>query len=506
MGVDIAPTTRQNDISGSIRYVFAEDSDDSSSIRVKLAEVSGQRVVLIVSEETQELENPIALRLIARAAAEESVSLVIVSNRGRLRSLAHDEGIVSFRRVAEVPRPRFSEMDDLGPTTARIALATTANVAGYVGRSAVVVVLLLSLAVLFALAIPKAVVTVRPVTDQITGTVRIQASTDAQSVDPTKAVLPARTVYLLLDSSGSIQVPTSDHLMDGRSVGYITFENRVTNAVPLPKGTEVSTFSGVHFVTTHSVTLPGQVGASATVPIIATSPGSYANVPRGDIVVVNGPAHWLVTAVNEDVMAGGGPAGQPIITTWETNKLLNQVTANTRQQANQQLQAQEKSNEFLIPESIQVTPIEENFDHAVGTVSPTVGVHLQSRVSAMFVNRADLNSLAAEMWYPQIRQGFVLRVDSIHVLAPTVTQIDSSSASFDVPLQAVAYAAVNTDRIASYVRLRTPAAAEGDLARLFDLSTPPTVQIVPKWMPRAYRVQVVVDTSAAPTTSATGQP
>ncbi|HVB97217.1 MAG TPA: baseplate J/gp47 family protein [Chloroflexota bacterium] len=506
MGVDIVPTIRQKDVFDSVRYVFAEDSDDPSTIRVKLAEVGGQRVVLIVSDENQTLENPIALRLVARAAAGESVSLVIVSNRGRLRDLALVEGIKAFRKVAEVPRPRASEPDDVSLTPARIALTNVAGVAGYLGRSAVVLVLLLSLAILFALAIPKAVVTVRPVTDQISGTVRIRASTDAQSVDLSKAVLPARTVYLLLDSTGSVQVPTSEHLMDGRAVGYITFENRVANAVPIPKGTDVSTFSGVHFVTTTSVTLPGRIGASDTVPIIATYPGSYANVQRGEIVVVNGPAHWLVTAVNEDIMAGGGPASQPIITAWETNKLLSQVTANARQQATQELQTQRQGNEILVPESIQVTPIEENLDHPVGTVSPTVGVHMQSRVSAMFVNQDDLNSLAAQTWHPNIRQGFVLRLDSIQVLAPTVTQIDSSSATFDVPLRAVAYAAVNADRIASYVRLRTPAAAEGDLTRLFDLNAPPTVRIVPKWMPRAYRVQVVVDTSAAPTTSAAGQP
>ncbi|HLH74179.1 MAG TPA: baseplate J/gp47 family protein [Chloroflexota bacterium] len=507
MALNVAPTAHQSIVSDSVHCIVADEFDDPSSLRGKLSAVSGQRVVLVIPDENEMIENPIAFRLLARAATLESITLAIVSQRARLRELALEEGIAAFGSQAEVPRPEKPEMDnglDLPPW--RIALAKAQPALAYAMRLAVAILLVLSLVAIIVLAVPEAVVTVRPFTDQLSGKVQIHASTDAQSVDPSKAILPARVIYLPLTSSGTIPVNFPDHPMDGRAVGYITFENRVTDQLPIPVGTDVSTFSGVHFQTSAPAILPGHLGATVTVPIVATAPGSYANVQRGQIVVVNGPLHWLVTAVNESEIAGGGPAGQPVVTAWETSKLINQVTADARKTAIQQITSQIHGDEVFVPESIQVTPIEEKFDQPIGSISKTLTVHVQWRISALIVNRFDLNALATQVWHPQIRQGFVLRPDSVQVLSPSVVQVNDSSATFEVPMRAVAYAAVNTERVAPYVRLRSPAAAERDLAHQFDLSTPPTVRIIPSWLPRAYRVQVIIDTSAPLSKGTTTQP
>ncbi len=109
-------------------------------------------------------------------------------------------------------------------------------------------------------------------------------------------------------------------------------------------------------------------------------------------------------------------------------------------------------------------------------------------------------------WHPTLRSGFLPVPNSIQIGAPSVTRIDSTGASLDVPVTAMAYADVNTDRIASFARLRSPAEAERDLEALYGFASPPKVTIVPSWLPFAYRVQVVVDTNVPPTTSSTSNP
>jgi len=83
-----------------------------------------------------------------------------------------------------------------------------------------------------------------------------------------------------------------------------------------------------------------------------------------------------------------------------------------------------------------------------------------------------------------------------------VVKVEDQGVTFSAPVHATTVKEINPERIVQYVRLRSPAAAERELSQLFDLASEPRVTIVPNWIGRAYRVDVVLDTSAAPTTGA----
>lgn len=268
----------------------------------------------------------------------------------------------------------------------------------------------------------------------------------------------------------------------------------------------MSTFSGVHFLTTRSAALQGRAGASATVPVRATSPGAYANVGRGDIAVVNGNLRWLVSVANADTIGGGGVPGTPYVTALDNQRALDQALASATQMARARLAHMVSGQEWLVPETVQVVPIAETFNHKIGEKANEVSVQVETRAQAMIIDRSALDSLALSMWRPSIRSGFVLRPNSAQVLTPTVIQTSAHSTMFEVPLRAIAYAEVNQDRLVAYTRLRSPRAAEADLSRLFNLAAPPHVTIIPKWFPLAYRVQVVIDTSAPATAKDGSQP
>jgi len=500
--LNVAQPSRRRSVEWQARYIVADISDDASSLAAKLDQIDSRRVVVVIPAANRALEHPVAIRVLARAASRQSVKLALVSERRRLRHVATIEGLVAFPSLSSVPRD--VEPESL-PSPLQVAVAEWKRSLSQGTTWAAAIGLVLVILAATLLIVPHATVYVRPVTDQLSGTVRIQASGDATNPDPTHGIVPGRIVYLVVDSSGSIPVTSKEHPMDGRAVGYITFENRVNQRITVPRGTDLSTFSGVHFQTTKEVVLDDHPGATATVPIVATAPGEFANVQRGQIVVVGGRLRWLITAVNEDTTAGGGPPGEPIVTAWETRKLLDQVMADARRVAQQRLADVVSAGETPVQESIEVTPIEETFNHAIGDKASDLSVHVESRVKALIVNQRDLDNLAMQMWHPQLRSGFAPVQNSISVGKPSVIRVDPSSVTFDVPVRAIAYADVNTQRIAAYVRLRSPQAAERDLDRFFGFAAPPKVTIVPSWMPRAYRVEVVVDTNAPATTASVTQ-
>ena len=499
MSLQVARAANQRSVNGTISYLVADAWDDASSLSAKLADLGSRRVVLVIPKENRALESPVALRVMSRAADRESIRFVLVSSHWRLRRIAATEGIIAVASVADAPAPGQDVSNEQPlPTPFQSALTDLTTALGRGSSWAVALGLVLGILALVALLLPRATVYVRPVTDNLNGSVKITASIDSADADTTVGILPSRVVYLVVNSSGTVPVNATSHPMDGRAVGFISLENRTNQRVTVPKGTDLSTFSGIHFETTQTTILDDHPGASAQVPIVAIGPGSYGNVLRGQIVVIGGPLRWLITAVNDDKTAGGGPPDQPTVTAWETSRLLDQVMARSQDAARQKIASVLSPNEVAIPESIEVTPIDETFDHAIGDSAPSVSVRVQSRVHTLIVNQHDLDELAMQMWHPALRPGFVPVPNSIQVGQASVVDVSPTSATLTVPLHALAAADVNADRVSSYVRLRSPRDAERDLAKLFDFAAPPTVSISPSWFPRAYRVQVVVQTEPTP--------
>lgn len=496
MNLQISQRVADPSFGVAARIVVADRDDDAASLRTKLAQLGSEPIVVVVPPTNRTLESPIALRLLARAADQKGIGLAIVSRQRSLRWLARAEGLAAFGSLEEVSRARPGASPAI-PGPFRRFVAELIEPCRRSLSLAVALALVFGILGALALTVPRAVVYLRPITDRLSGTVHLEASPEVTAIDVARARVPARQIYLAIETSGSIPVPVAGHALDGRAVGYVTFENRSNEAVNVPAGTSLSTFSGIHFQTTRGVVLAPHPGATAEVPIVATAPGEFANVLRGQITLIDGRLRWLIVAVNEDNLAGGGPGGTPVVTAWERNQLLADVLARARQLAHQKVAQLVDQDELAIPESIEVTPIDETFDHQIGDQARELSVKVESRVRALIVNQRSVDQLATQLWHPSIRPGFTVQPRSVVVGAPTVTRISPSGVELDVPLQATAYARVNVERVAPYVRLRAPSVAEQSLARDFPLAAPPRIEIVPRWLPRAYRVEVIVDPSAS---------
>src|SRR6185312_2010298 len=106
-------------------------------------------------------ENPVALRVIARAADRESIRFVIVSSRRRLRRIAAAEGIIAVASIADAPTRGHSgsnEDENPLPTPFQAALADLTTALGRGSSWAMALGLVLGILALVALILPRATV------------------------------------------------------------------------------------------------------------------------------------------------------------------------------------------------------------------------------------------------------------------------------------------------------------------------------------------------------------
>jgi hypothetical protein len=142
--------------------------------------------------------------------------------------------------------------------------------------------------------------------------VRVVASASATASDPATRTVPAQTLSVDAQASGTFNV-TGTRVEETAARGTVRFENNDTGGShTIAKGSIVGTRAGARFRTDASVTLEpatfvgGFKPSHASVRVTATNPGPEGNVGANEIVLV--PADQnpiLINVTNPDPTTGG---------------------------------------------------------------------------------------------------------------------------------------------------------------------------------------------------------
>jgi hypothetical protein len=325
--------------------LYLEADDEITTVVRRLREADGENVVLVAPGRAKALTSSVALRLLARIAADEGRSVALVAD-ATTRSLASEAGIATYASVADAEQGVAAE---LAPTTraqihvvqgdeptalvtapgrseradetraVRIALAPAEKGAR---RSRVpwlaiagALALLLVAGVAAAVVAPAATIRVAP---------------QAEAVGPKTYDLTLTPDVL----SGTLQAKTTGHAT-GKYVdrtaatGVVIFQNFSGSAVAVPAGAQVAA-GNIVFATTEAVTVPRssfsggviQSGDQAA-PVVAAAPGPGGNVapaginrvvdPQLDAQLQDHPEISEPRVRNPDATAGGKEASGPQI-------------------------------------------------------------------------------------------------------------------------------------------------------------------------------------------------
>jgi hypothetical protein len=164
------------------------------------------------------------------------------------------------------------------------------------------------------LLLPTATIVITPKQTSI-GPVelRITASPSATEPDQAAKVVPAASVDVDVDSSQTFAV-TGKRVEEKRAHGRVRFRNKdFTSSNTIPKGSVVSTQSGIRFATAKNITIKRAdlvgltiIPSSASVDVTAIDPGPEGNVePNTILVIPRGEDPQTLDVTNPDATSGG---------------------------------------------------------------------------------------------------------------------------------------------------------------------------------------------------------
>jgi hypothetical protein len=536
-------------------YLQLEATDDVTSVRDRLSFLRGNRVLMIWPEDGTVLTRKLDLVLIQREAMRRNIRLAIVTHDPEITKQAGELNISTFETIgaaergrwkrgrakvftdredkpAEAPKPETREVTRTEATRAesprprkaekvikpRLRKETDADAddeprrkGSRLGLVLLLLVLILVAAGVAVLVVPQAVVTITPARAQIPAQVEITANPQATDVDIDSRTVPAQTLRVEVEDSGTLPTSGSESRSDILSTGSVVFINQTNTEVTIPAGTEISTSAGtpILFRTTTDALAPAQLGGQIEVPIEAqpVSGGRIGNVDSGLVNTIIGPLSESLTVRNLQPTAGGESRNASVVSQDDYDRLLATLRQQLQAVAYQAMESQISPSQTIILETIRLASAENEtmtWSSDVGEEAATLTLTMRTTVEATVIDEVLAQQIAFSSLTAQIPPGRALVPGAVNYQCCSVSSIQTDgSVTFTMTGEALVAGQVNTAQLQERLIGRTPDDAIRYLLSEVDLApeTTPQVSVTPEWFGRLpfLPTQITIRLADAPT-------
>jgi hypothetical protein len=509
---------------GDPQLLYLEPDDEITSVVRRLRGADVGRVVLVAPGRSRATSSVVALRLLARAAADTGRSVALVADAST-RALAGEAGIAAFASVADATSPTPSSAQPMTPTRAPIhvvrgaggarsqppkappptdgldetmavhlpppvppsggsrRLRTGSLIPRWPWLAAALVVLL----ALGAALLPGATVSITPATTPV-GPVSIPVTID---------VLGHVAAELESTKPGTA---TGERLEEVAASGVVTFFNFNTVAVEVPRGTHVSVGGATSFITLERIVVPrGKLTGDPidpgerSVAVAAVVPGVEGNVAAGAIDTVDDESVRLFLrgfaevqdrlVTNPDPTAGGLEKSHPVIQQEDVDAVVAAIEADIQAQLDAALARD--SDRLYAAASADEVPSIDIPDDLVGTEDQeTFELSGKLTFDRAYGSRAEAEAAARSAFLAlgdEVPAGTAIVADSIEVDFGPATLVGGR---LDVTSSVTAAATAEIDhaRVRASIAGLTIAEAKAELKPLGEVDIdlwPPWVDKVP---------------------------
>jgi hypothetical protein len=511
-------------LEGDPQLLYLEPDDEITSVIRRLRGADAGRVVLVAPGRSRATSSVVALRLLARAAAETGRSVALVADAST-RALAGEAGIAAFASVADATSGTPSLAEPMTPTRAPIHVVrgvgaarsqpakpppstdgldetvavhlpppvTAANAAGRRRRptarlprwpwlAALLVVAVAAGAALLPSAtvrITPATVTVGPVSVPVTVDIAGHATGDLESTRPGTA--------------------TGERLEKVPATGVVTFFNWNTVAVEVPQGTHISVGGTTAFVTMQRIVVSrGRFGGppgDKDVEVAAVDPGTGGNVAAGAIDTIDdeGVRNFLRgfpdnpnrLVENPEATSGGVETSHPVIQQSDIDAAMAAIEADLQQQLDDALGG-EPDRLYAAPPASEVPGIEVPND-LLGTEErrtfELTGTLAFNRAYASRATAAETATIAFLTLGDVVPVGSAIVLDSIQVELGSATQ-EGGRLQVNATVTAAAAAEIDEAQARDRIAGMTADEAKAELDSLGDID----IDLWPSWVDRLPRL------------------
>jgi hypothetical protein len=365
---------------GDPQLLYLEPDDEITSVVRRLRGADVGRVVLVAPGRSRATSSVVALRLLARAAADTGRSMALVADAST-RALAGEAGIAAFASVGDATSGTPSPAEPMTPTRAPIHVVRGAGFArsqppkaapptdgldetvavhlpppsrptggsrrfrggGLIPRWPWLAALLVVALAVGAALLPGATVRITPVTE---------------AVGPIAYPISIPVIGHVTDELESSKpgTATGERLEKVPATGIVTFSNWNSFQVDVPQGTQVSVGGTIAFLTIERISVPKRRSflnpepGQRSVGVVAVEPGTGGNVGAGAIDTIDDlSVRVLLRAfddntnrlvVNDDATTGGVETSHPVIQQSDIDAVVAAIEADLQQQLSDALDAE----------------------------------------------------------------------------------------------------------------------------------------------------------------------
>lgn len=339
----------------------------------------------------------------------------------------------------------------------------------------------------FAWAVPKAKVNLAFQTTPIDHTFVAELST--QNVEATATeTLSAST--------------TGTKVVGDKATGSVTIVNSLATSKSFPKGTVITSPSGLKFnldkdvqVASASGVAINKVFGKSEVSVTAVKVGTESNLSTGTNFQIGSLATFDIVAQNDTAFLGGTSREVKAVAKTDVDTLRSQILEKAKTNAKQQL-IDKTANQKLILDSIITQTISEDLDHKIGDAADSVNLKLTVRSKGVIINNSDLDKIVNLEINPLIPPGFRSTSVEIGNLGIKKTTSDTSQISVSVKIKTVPQ--IDSQEIAKNITGKSLEIARKYLQSLpaiakIDFKITPSLPIITSRLPfRPRRIEVLI--------------
>lgn len=500
-------------MSQKAEFLQLEADDDVTSVRDRLGFMRGKKVLLVWPENGTVLTRKLDLVLIQREAVRQAIRLALVTHDPQVIKHAEELNLSAFETIGESERKRWKrgrtkvfttrfqrpedepEAEELMPVASR--LREDDEEAEQKSKLPRIIAVALMIAAVLAVAfvvVPGATVTITPAREPVVVSASLIADPQATDVDIQNATVPAVTLRVDIEDTGTIETTGTQQLSDTLAGGSVVFINQTEEAVEIPADTVVMTSAGtpVRFRTTETAITPAEVGGQIEVPIEAMpeSAGTKGNVDANLINTIEGDLAASLTVRNITPTFGGESRTLRAVSQEDIERLETTLRQQLQARAYVGMEAQRTETQTIILETIRIAEEREDWKQwsaGVGDIADTLTLTMRARVEATVIDETLARQIAFALLNAQIPPGRELVPNTVTYTCCTLQAIDPTGrVSFAMDANGTLVSRVNTAMLQERLAGRTPDDARRYLLSEVHLAdnTTPDVTLSPDWTGR----------------------
>jgi len=492
------------------QIITLESHDDLISVRDRLSWAKTPRILLVVPKYEKVTLRQVDLKVLQRHATSLGAQLGLVTRTRHVREDAEALNIPVFESAGEAQRVEWPQSPrkrlmrrfpsasgkNLREKREQVQVKGEAWRAHPVTRVGMFSIGVLSVLVLVALFIPRAQVTLNPVSKIQSVVLPVMASSSIDSVFITGSI-PAHEKRIVVDGAQTVIVTGEGVIPQSKARGVAQFRNLTQQAVTIPAGTVIQTTDNIRFVTTEEGVMGAGVGKKIELPIQAVEGGVAGNLGAETINAIEDRLGLSLSVTNPEPTTGGRELPSLQASDADRTRAKNLLMKILDDNARENLLDGINSGKMLFENTIAVSQIlSEEYDPPAGAAGTKLTLTMQVEYSALYVSASDLTALAALAMNASLPSGFFPASDAATIKPVTNPSLmEDGSLHWTMRAERKIVQSFDSAYLTQLVLGHGVNEAQSNLNKNLPSASSPEIKLSPSWWPWVpivpFRISVV---------------